>query len=587
MEKEILLNSIQNLEKTYPRKNDYVFSNSNALILNLSEEKFQQYEIPQSFLIEYLGGKGLALRLWAEFAGENVDKEDSYEADNPIVFANPAMINSGMKETNFFSIVFRSPITKGIISCMSSVSFGQSLDALGYKALILIGRLRRQTVIKIGKDGVSFRVSERYVGKNVSETESLLELDEKYTSLTIGTAGELKIPFSSVVSEGQSIDRGGLGYVFGLKNVKSIIIQKNEEIHQPGDFDGFHNFSKKFHHKLEKSRWSQLDLLKEGSRKGWIPVGNFSRRVDPRIFHLTGDEVCRKYSARKTTIFEYYSDCRHISKDSKLFPGYSTIAMLGANLNCFDMEDIIKREKACLDIGIDPVSTGNILGWFSTLQNLGDNKSVLNLIENIGSKSGIGAVLSKGVREAAKELGNQQKAYHTSGLECGPFDFRGNWAQSLLELTNSFLLLPDYMSKNKTPKNISNSVVDEENLILGMNNIGFSSMFLIPFFEEHDNFFTKLFGKVQKKLITIKKLSYIAIAFSSYSGIDLCVEEILDIGKNSWNLLNKINQALGINIYDIDIPNFFLINPNSSHKQKITVPWHKLKYSYLNKRVIS
>jgi len=589
MDKNKLLDSIRNMENKHQTKSYFSFSNTKSLVINLSEETFSDFEIPQSILLEYLGGKGLALRLWAEFVQEDVDNENSYEADNPVVFANPFMINSGKPELNFYTVVYRSPVTGGIMSGMSSTSFGECLDHLGYKALILIGRLRRQTVVKISNKGVSFSVSELYVGKNVNETDELLNGRKDYTSLTIGTAGENKIQFASLICEKQFIGRGGLGYIFGLKNIKSLLIQRGKEVHVPADSEGFYNSTKKIQQKLAKSNWTQMSLIQDGTRKGWIPVANFTRRMDPRNFHLQGDELHRKYEAKKTNIFESYADCRYVSSSGELFPGYATTVMLGPNLDCFDMECIIEREKACLDQGIDSVSVGNIIGWFGFSEgfskaypfDISSNSEVLELIENISSRTGIGKVLSLGVKKAATEFGNEETALHTNGLECGPFDFRGNWAQSLLELTNNDMFLPSSYSLSVNPEEIADNVIIEENIMFALNCIGFSSLYSMPFFEEYKTLKTRFF----KKRLLKKDLIFLSMVFSSYSGIEIEPFEITEIGRRCWHLKNLINKALGFNMKEVNINDFFQVEFQSSFKQKAAVPWHKIKFAYLKKRL--
>ena len=56
-----------------------------ALILDLSEEAHYEWTIPDSFRDSYVSGPALGARLWAEFAGSDVEDESTYESGLEIV----------------------------------------------------------------------------------------------------------------------------------------------------------------------------------------------------------------------------------------------------------------------------------------------------------------------------------------------------------------------------------------------------------------------------------------------------------------------------------------------------------------------
>ena len=67
-----------------------------ALVLDLSEESHFEWTIPESICDSYVSGPALGARLWAEFAGSDVEEESTYESNNPIVVTASALSNSGM-----------------------------------------------------------------------------------------------------------------------------------------------------------------------------------------------------------------------------------------------------------------------------------------------------------------------------------------------------------------------------------------------------------------------------------------------------------------------------------------------------------
>ena len=612
MNTTVLKERLANLDSVFSgagRKDD---GPSRALVLDLSDESFYDWEIPEQFLEAYVAGPALGARLWAEFAGADVEEESTYESNNPVVLTVSSLSNSGMPGCESLSIAFRSPVSGTLRFNVVSNTFGMRLHGMGYAALIITGRLRRPAVIDIRKSGVVYNISEAFIGFTVSQVEQLVKTGPMTTAMSIGPAGEQKVPFAAVVSEGAVTGRGGLGCVFGYKNIKALCITGFEtSFIRRGNPEDVSKALEKLSKILGDSpyckamqRGGSSSLVKLSSKNGWAPVFNFSRRTDPRLFHLGGDEVARRYGQNHGGCIGCPVLCRHRTRDGITVPDYDAVLMLGANIACFDMDKIIERYALCLDLGLDPVSTGNVLGWaneawirrkanlFEPGFSFKDNSKVLPLIDMIARRTGIGEPLSYGTSALGKACGDSAFAFTVNGLECGPFDYRGAYGQALTDAMG--LWFDDYFGVHSSVCRRDNAdwAVLNERIVMGLESLGVSPALIVPTMIDSDKKLKRLLSILPKSAIKHVKPHLLAETISAIKGFHVNAEEILNLGDRCWRLIYETDRALGFDMLRDTgniIPQHFCIDPESNHKTDSILPFRELvdRYCFLRKQTIA
>lgn len=613
------------LDSKGPQRDEFLSKpHAKVLVLNLSEESSFEWDIPTSYLESYVSGPALAARIWACFVGPEIDNPSSYEVDNPMVFAASALSGSGMPGCELTSCAFRSPVTGALCFNIVENSVGMRLVSLGYSSLVVIGRLRRPTIVNIGRDGVSYNTSESFIGFTVSQVEDFVGTGPSTTSMSIGVAGEQKVPYSIVVCEGASLGRGGLGAVFGFKNIKSISItgfyasdpedgSDSTDSSSGTDSDKDEAFSKLYKacdrsvHCHEMKAKGSSYLIGAASKYGWAPVDNFRYRTDPRLFHLGGDEVARRYGNGHSGCMNCPIMCRHWSSEGYALPDYASILMLGSNVGCFDMDSIIERHALCLDLGLDPVSMGNVLGWSKQAHEEGlidilgtgfdfrDNSKVLPLIEMTAKRIGAGEPLSFGTLALGKAFGDESFAYTTRGLECGPVDYRGAFSQALsdcqgLGLPNQFETISRLCVQDQASWALFN-----ERVSLGLASYGALPALLIPTMVDNskwNRFTLRMLKILPKSVIKHLKPTILADCIASVIKRPVVADDILGLGDTCWVLIYEINMALGFDMLENvagRIPSHFCIDPESNSNDRSIVPFFDLmeRYCHLRKKVIA
>ena len=114
-------------------------------------------------------------------------------------------------------------------------------------------------------------------------------------------------------------------------------------------------------------------------------------------------------------------------------PEYETIYALGG-LNCIDsLEEIAWLNDLCDRLGIDTMTAGNLAAFTVEARKRGkvdfdidynQPDRVAELFRLIAHRQGVGDLLAKGIKEAARTLGLEDLAVHVKGLEPAGFDPR-------------------------------------------------------------------------------------------------------------------------------------------------------------------
>jgi aldehyde:ferredoxin oxidoreductase len=120
---------------------------------------------------------------------------------------------------------------------------------------------------------------------------------------------------------------------------------------------------------------------------------------------------------------------------------YETLWAMGPYCGISRLDTIIKAMELANYYGMDAISTGVIVGFTMDCYengiltkkdldgieaNFGNSEALIQLIEKMGNRQGIGDTLAEGVRIAAKKIGKgaEKLAQHIKGLEVTGYDLR-------------------------------------------------------------------------------------------------------------------------------------------------------------------
>jgi aldehyde:ferredoxin oxidoreductase len=194
------------------------------LQIDLCSKSISEYPWSDAQRAETLGGKIMAAQILRDHL---TGKETAFSAENQIVIATGPLTGTGAPGSARFDLAALSP--KDDLPAFSNCGgdFGVRLKRAGYDALILTGRSKETCWLEITEKQVLFHDAAHLWGTGTGQCQAKLAemlAASDFGVLCIGPAGENLVKFATVISEGHSAGRAGIGAVFGWKHVKAITV---------------------------------------------------------------------------------------------------------------------------------------------------------------------------------------------------------------------------------------------------------------------------------------------------------------------------------------------------------------------------
>jgi len=352
-----------------------------------------------------------------------------------------------------FGVVAKSPLSGGIFESRCEGQFARGLKGSGYDALVLRGKSKTPSYLLIDGGKCTLLSASDLWGKNTAEATTVLETRHgpEAQVAVIGPAGEKLVRFAGIVCGGaHQTQRGGMGAVMGSKNLKAVVIV-NPVYPQVADGARIAALDKLFRDEgitnnalnlwqKKSPGWSYwLDNVLEpgyvfshnGQRHDYKPPESFAK--DKYTAYMRLESHCPGCANDCVKSF----NTRRLTKDDRLGgTSWETLSSLAINLDLRELEAYFDMNTLCMLQGLDPVSTGNVLGFSAECveRNLlgkadlgyefgfGEmaDRNGCRLIEDIALRRGVGNVLAEGVRRAAAQVGKEAEAFalHVKGVEC-------------------------------------------------------------------------------------------------------------------------------------------------------------------------
>ncbi len=569
------------------------------LLVDLSQESWQKILLSEADAKSLLGGRLLALSLWDRYASYDSLDSNLYEVGNPVVIASGAASDTSMLCADSSTIVTRSPVTGKLAVHSNSSTLAKTLLGCGYSALVIVGRSRRLCSLEIDSQKVTFSNAERFHDMTTDEVQNHFR---DRPLLSIGPAGEQQVPYASVVYSGLNITRGGVGMVFGLKNLKFILFQPIASGRESYDTEELGLCTKRYLALLKRTdigkamqEEGSATLLKKANRHGWAAIDNYSLRVDGRLWGL-----CPKVQPTAQVGEEpVCAGCPIVGTSpatNRNLLDFSSLMALGSNLELFDSRRVLLLVQRCSDNGLDPISVGSILSWArktrkeGSLSFLPDLESFtvmqyMQIIDAIAYRKGTGEQLAEPFSELVRKYGGSDHAYMVDAQALPPFDYRGLPAQATLAaIGDDTLVFAELMYGNHyhrgNERKLARWSVFSQDLRYAMESLGLCHWLSIPFFE-------KVFFRFPHMLRPKKAWKLLAKLASLSEGYQITPQMISEIGTRAWTVQQQIDSKLTNHIGRYgSLPEPLLIDATSNHSSSQIVPLARLLDAYWSLRGI-
>jgi len=431
------------------------------LEINLERRSSHTGELDDRLVSEYVGGKGLALRVLSGLAFSAA----SLAPGNPVILATGPLTGTHTPTSARSTLVTKSPLFEGPLDSHVGGTIGSKIKEAGFDYIVLKGRSTRPVIVHVSPKGVKFLEADALWGKGIFETEETLKgLYPSASVVSIGPAGENLVRFANVANDKyRHYGRGGAGAVFGYKRLKAIMVEGTEKPNYkaPKLFfalnralvkDVLNHPDTKLRSELGTMMWIRM-----GQETGrFLPVRNLQECVSDDYESVSAERMKEELRWKRTGCPGCPIRCTKISEwDDKSLEGpeYETTAFLGLGCGVADAKTIAEANWLCDDLGLDTISCGatiafamecNERGLLSTKETaglrFGNGRAVLETIELIGGRKGIGDILAEGTRRAATMLGKdaERSAMSVRGMEISGVNPKGSLSMGLVLATADF-----------------------------------------------------------------------------------------------------------------------------------------------------
>lgn len=439
------------------------------LEVDLARGAIRELDIPDDVRRKYLGGSGLAARLFFERGNWATDP---LGPGNDLFVLTGPISGTLVPGSSRFAVAARSPLTGiwGEGSCGGD--FAPALKRCGVDGLVFTGQSPKPTMLVLDGGVVELRDATDLWGLDTYETTDRLRErlggPKRPSVLSIGPAGEKLVRFAAIANNKHDfVGRSGMGAVMGSKRLKAVVCRGDGKI-PIADPEGFKALHRELVAKIaqavpaqalkEMGTDSAMDL---GMMTGDIPIENWSRGEDFELSSaLSGPTMSETYLKRGVACYACPIACRREVEVTDgpyrmaVGPGpeYETCAAFGTMLGQKDLAGVIKSNEWCNRYGVDSITAGCTIAWaydcfakgILTLEDtggvpleFGSVDGALALLHAIARREGIGDLLAEGSRGAARRLGrgSEELTAEIKGLEIPMHDPRGSHGLALAYMT--------------------------------------------------------------------------------------------------------------------------------------------------------
>ncbi|MEE8471368.1 MAG: aldehyde ferredoxin oxidoreductase family protein [Dehalococcoidia bacterium] len=431
------------------------------LRVNLSKGVIKEEDIPDGVAEAFVGGRGFG----AKYVYDEIQPGiDPLGRENKLMIGVGPLAGTSAQSLSKWMVYTKSPLTGTYTRSCGGGDFGAWLKWAGFELIILEGMAAKPAYLHIKDGRYELRDASAIWGKTTSKTQEQLRKEHgaRARFVCVGPAAEKAVRYAGIFSGRRAAGRGGTGTVMASKNLKAVVIEaeRREDLANPGEF-------KKLVRQQVKGYKEGLgfDVFREygtvmgvdypGFACGTFPVRNF------RTGELEGSEKISfmqyaQITQKHVGCYACMLKCGKIrtvpsgpyAGITSEGPHFETVWAFTGPTGCANLEATVAADHLCCELGVDTISTGNAIGFAYELfekgilttkdtdglvLKYGDHEPMIELIERIGRREGLGDILAEGVKRAAERIGKGAEDYamHAKGQEIPGYEPRALKGQGM------------------------------------------------------------------------------------------------------------------------------------------------------------
>lgn len=369
---------------------------------------------------------------------------DPLGPENKLVFAPGVLTGLAVSGVSRNAVGAKSPLTGGFGAAEVGGNWGAQLKRAGFDALIVEGAAEKPVYLWIKDGEVEIRDATHLWGQLTKETQTAIreELGDRRAEVAmIGPGGEKLARYACIMNGTKdAAGRTGLGAVMGSKNIKAVAVRGTQSL-EGADNEALRALAREMAEAITSGtkggmlhKYGTGVGIEGGVLSGNLPIRNFRDGEFPGAINLSAETFMEQIGIGMDGCFACAMRCKKLVKAETPFvlnpdyggPEYESFGALGS---CCGVDDIVAVSKAtelCNAYSLDTIGCGVTIAFamecfengLLTLEDtggidlrFGNGDALVQMVELIGKREGLGELLAEGSLRAAEKIGGGSLHY--------------------------------------------------------------------------------------------------------------------------------------------------------------------------------
>ncbi len=409
------------------------------LHVDLTAGKVEVEEPGEAFYRKYMGGSAMGSYYLLKHTPPGAD---------PLGLENTLSLMVGVVTGAPFSgqsrvcATAKSPVTDLVGDSQAGGFWPAELKAAGFDGIVIHGQAERPAYLWVHDGEAELRDAAHLWGHFTADVEDTIRDglgDRRIQVLQCGPAAEQGVHFGALINNANRANgRTGMGTVMASKNLKAVAVRGRNRP-ELADPDAVKALAKWGVDHFEESDIYGMGLLGTAevllpqNKKGGLPTRNWASGCFEEAEAISGQRMAETILKERDTCFACVVRCKRVVEISEGpyrvdprygGPEYETLGTMGSYCGVSDLAAIARANQLCNMYGMDTISCGATIAWamdcfehgLLTLEDtdgvelrFGNAEALVEMVERIGKREGLGQVLGEGSARAAETLGVGQE----------------------------------------------------------------------------------------------------------------------------------------------------------------------------------
>ncbi|SEH16423.1 aldehyde:ferredoxin oxidoreductase [Natronorubrum sediminis] len=413
------------------------------LRVDLSAPRVSSDAIPERWLEEYVGGKGIGARYLYEELEAGTDPAGP---ENVLLFMLGPLTGFTPGEQRYAAIT-KSPLTGAFLDSYGGGTFpGRLAGSLeNHLGILVTGEADEPVVLSVADGDATLEPAADVWGLDAAETDAQFP---DGALACIGPAGEQGVQYATIASDGgdHHAGRGGAGTVMGSKNLKAVVAHDDA----PDGLDALRNQYDDAFAESDAGQWlaasDTLETVDFANEVGVLPTRGWQEGSFEGADAIGIERAREASTGRERPDDAVPGGFRVDSEEGESVPRGATPIVLGAGLGIDDFDAVATLGAICDHLALDVITAGNAVAWAVRASeeglierdlSFGDEHAARELIEEIAHRSTpLGDALAEGVDGAVERFGGDDLIPTVKGMELSSYDPRSAETMALAYATS-------------------------------------------------------------------------------------------------------------------------------------------------------